>query len=110
MVGTSPDKKPVLGTEEAIATLIQELLATNTPKTQTDLSDEEIGFMALLSTTAEKMKIAALREFCKNFALYRVSRYRQGRRELVNIASYTGEGLGERRKKIKSVKDLFGGI
>jgi|YelNatPaOPRAMG01_1025707.scaffolds.fasta_scaffold00950_60 hypothetical protein len=103
------EKKMVLGTEEAIATLIQELLITKNPKTQTDLSDEEIGFLALLSTVGERLKIEALKEFCKNFSLYRVSRYRQGRRELANIASWSGEAY-ERKKGIKSIKDLFGGI
>jgi hypothetical protein len=100
----------ILGTEEAIARLIQELMATNKPKIQTDLSDEEIGFMALLSSVGESMKIKAIRDFCLNFCLYRVSRYRQGRRELVDIAGFAGAESTDKRRKIKSVKDLFSGI
>lgn len=101
------EKKMILGTEEAIAGLIQELLATNSPKTESDLNDEEIAFLAVLDTIGEKNKIDSLKRFCDNFCLYRVSRYRQGRRELVGIASWSAEG---ERRKIKSIKDLFGGI
>ena len=77
-------------------------------KIMTDVDDEEGGVLSLLSTMGEHLKIKPLKEFVKNFCLFRVSRYRLGRREMVNIASYAGEGPEGR--KVKSIKDLFVGI
>ena len=99
-----------MGTEEAIAMLIQELMKTDKPKVMTDLNDEEVGVLSLLSTIGENLKIKELKAFCKNFTLYRVSRFRMGRKEMVNIASWTGADVYQRKRKVRSVKDLFGGM
>jgi len=104
------DQKQILGTEEATALLIQELMRNDNPKVMTDLSDEEVGVLSLLSTIGEDLKIKELKNFCKNFSLYRISRFRLGRREMTDIASWSSGDAYGRKKKVKSVRDLFGGM
>lgn len=106
------DKEPkVLGTEEAIARLIVELMKTEKGKVKvlSDLDDIEIGVLSLLSTIGENMKIRVIKDFCSNFCKYRVSRFRLGRKEMVDIASFTGEATADRRKR-RNIKDLFAGL
>jgi hypothetical protein len=106
MPAVSPTEK-VYGTEEALAKGILELLKSGKTKILSDLDDEEILNLSLLYTWAEEIKCNTLKKFCDNFLLLRVSRFRLGRREIVGIASYSGE---PDRKKVKSIKDLFAGI
>jgi hypothetical protein len=102
----SPTEK-VYGTEEALAKGILDLLKTGKTKILSDLDDEEILNLSLLYTWADLIKSDALKQFCDNFLQLRVSRFRLGRREIVSIASFTSE---PERRKIKSIKDLFGGF
>jgi hypothetical protein len=102
----SPTEK-VYGTEEALAKGILNLLHTKDTKTFSDLDDEEILNLSLLYTWADLIKDNALKKFCDNFLELRVSRFRLGRREIVSIASFTGE---PERRKIKGIKDLFAGF
>lgn len=102
------EQRRVMGTEEATAILIQELIKSDNIKIMTDVNDEEGGVLSLLSTMGEHLKIPALKLFVKNFCMFRVSRFRMGRREMVNVASYTGENPEGR--KVKSLKDLFTGM
>jgi hypothetical protein len=102
----SPTEK-VYGTEEALAKGILDLLKSDKSKILSDLDDEEILNLSLLYTWAEVIDCSALKKFCDNFLQLRISRFRLGRREIVGIASYSGE---PERKKIKSIKDLFAGI
>lgn len=104
------EKEPkIMGTEEAVARLIQELVKTEKGKAKmlSDLHDREIGPLSILDTLGKTTKIKALQDFCTNFCQYRVSRFRLGRRELVNIASFTTEGLQEKRRKRMSIRDLI---
>lgn len=106
-----PDTDRLLGTEEAMARGIMELLEIKKDriKTLTDLNDEEIGFMALLQTMSTKLNVAVIGDFVDNFCRFRVSRFRLGRREMSNIIAYAGGTLEDKHRK-RSVKDLFSGI
>jgi len=97
----------VYGTEEALAKGILDLLKSEKTKILSDLDDEEILNLSLLYSWAEITKCDAIKKFCDNFLQLRVSRFRLGRREIVSVASYTGE---PDRKKVRSIKDLFAGI
>jgi hypothetical protein len=105
------EAEKIMGTEEAVARLIQELIRVSEDKSKvlSDLNDEEVGVLSLLSTIGEKLKIDAITKFCINFAQYRVSRFRLGRREMVNIASFTS-AFPEERRKVRSLRDLFSGM
>jgi hypothetical protein len=103
----SPTEK-VYGTEEALAKGILNLLhSTEGRKVLSDLDDEEILNLSLLYTWSDLIKDKALKQFCDNFLELRISRFRLGRREIVSIASFTGE---PERRKIKGIKDLFAGF
>jgi len=104
-------EKLVFGTEEAVARLIIELMKSEKKRIKllTDLSDEEIMVLSLLSTIGEKLKLNVLNKFCSNFCLYRVSKARAGRKEFVNIATYTTGEMTETKRR-KGIKDLFGGL
>jgi hypothetical protein len=105
-MAVSPTEK-VYGTEEALAQGILDLLKTNRTKIFSDLDDEEILNISLLYTWADICKSKAITKFCDNFLQLRVSRFRLGRREIVSVASNSGE---PDRRKVKSIKDLFAGI
>lgn len=106
-----PDTQRPMGTEEAMATGIVEMLETKSDKVKTlsDLNEEEIGFMALLETMGKRMKINVLNEFVDNFCQFRVSRHRMGRKEIGNIIAFAGGGAEDRTRR-RSIKDLFSGI
>ena len=101
------DKEAIFGTEEAIAKLITELVRTEDGKAKlmSDLNDEEVAILALLDTVGERVDLKTLSKFCTNFCQYRVSRFRLGRRELVNIASFTNDMGGDRKKSRTIQKD-----
>lgn len=106
-----PDTARPMGTEEAMASAIVEMLETNEHKTKTlsDLDDEEIGYMALLETIGNKLKVNEIQFFVDNFCQFRVSRGRLGRREMCNIVAVAGGSYEDRMRK-KGIKDLFSGI
>jgi len=110
LFGKESDRK-VMGTEEAHAVVIQDMLETKElkAKTMSDLNDEEIGILALMQTIGNALKIEELQEFVLNFAQFRVSRGRMGRREMKDIISYSGSGNEDMRRR-RSVGDLFAGI
>jgi hypothetical protein len=100
-----------MGTEEAMATAIVEMLETNEMKTKTlsDLDDEEICYMALLQCIAKQLKVKEIQSFVDNFCQFRVSRNRLGRREMGSIVSNAGSSFEDRLRK-RGAKDLFAGL
>jgi arsenate reductase-like glutaredoxin family protein len=108
---TSPDKDRLMGTEEAMASGIMELIKTSDEKVRTlsDLDDEEIGVLSLLETMATQLDLSSIKMFVERFCQFRVSRYRLGRREIGGVISFAGMGAEEGRKK-KSLKNLFSGM
>jgi hypothetical protein len=109
---TRPDVQgKIYGTEEAVASLIIELTSVQKEKIKglTELDDQEIGVLTVLNVIGERLDISSLIDFVTNFCQFRVSRFRMGRREMVDIASYTISPTDDRRK-FKSMRDLFGGM
>lgn len=106
-VGSAAER--IMGTEEAIGLLIQKLLKPDNFKLITDLDDEEVNVITLLQTIGDTLKIDVLKEFCDNFTQFRISRFRMGRRELVDIAAFYSGGIPEFRRP-RSLKDLFVGV
>jgi hypothetical protein len=104
-----PDEHRVIGTEEAMAQGIVEMLdKDNKIKTLTDLNDEEINALTLLDTLGERFKIKELANFVHNFSLYRIARERMGRREIGGMVTFAGSVQQERGRR--SIRDLFAGL
>jgi hypothetical protein len=106
----------LIGTEEAIAKAIQELL---TPKednlyTVTDITPKEIfslcymkAFNSLFDSPRDK-KMNIVDEWLRKFLLLRISRLRLGRRELFMLSVGAREAM-EERKRLKA-RDVFAGL
>lgn len=110
-MAVKPDTRRVMGTEEATASGIIGMLGPEKQRDKilSDLNDEEIGVLTLLNTIGTKLKLDSIKEFCKNFCLYRISRFRMGRREMSGIITFAGIS-GEEKRKVRSIRDLFRGI
>jgi hypothetical protein len=103
---TGDDK--IYGTEEAVAKVIVQLMrGEQNIKVMTDLNDEEVAYISVLSTIADKYDLGMLKQFIDDFCQFRISRYRYGRSELVNIAGVT---LAPDIGKARGVKDIYGGL
>jgi hypothetical protein len=102
----SPTEK-AYGQEEAVAKGILDLLKTEKKKIFSDIEDDHILNLSILFTWAEMIKCEAIKKVCENFLELRVSRFRLGRREIIAVASYSGE---PERKKVRSITDLFKGM
>lgn len=99
-----------MGQEEAIAHSLLELLdQAEKHKTMSDLDENEIGVLSLLETMSQRLKIDELGNFVHNYAKFKVSRARLGRREITSAITLGSAGFEDRRKA-KSIKDLFGGM
>jgi len=110
MVAKRPDTDRVMGTEEAMAQGIIEMLdKDNKVKTLSDLNDEEINALALLETLGTKLNVKVLNSFVRNFCLFRISRARMGRREIGGMVTFAGYGAEEKRRK-RSIGELFAGL
>ena len=106
-----PDKDRIIGSEEAIAKAIIEMMKVEKEKVKTlsDLNDEEIGIMSLLETIGDTLNIKEIKKFVMNFCQYRVSRDRLGRREMGSIVAFAGFREEGTRKRL-SLRSLFGGF
>jgi hypothetical protein len=98
-----------LGAEEALANSLSGLTS---PKEEaidflTELDDEEILNATALKTWADATGFEILSDFVTFFERLRVSRYRQGRREVTLAISLAG-GAGARTPK--SVRDILGSL
>jgi len=105
-------KERHISQEEALAKSllkISEVDPKDIPKIISEVDDPEIFSLSALYTLGEELGIDALKEFCDNFLLLRISKHRLGRREIaitVGLAS-AGGGGGWRPK---SIRDLFSGL
>jgi hypothetical protein len=87
-----PDAKAVEGdvnqvttTDEALARVAMILATTKKKKLLTEIDEAEVVSLACLKVVAAKTKDSMLNDFCDNFMLLRVSKKRQGRKELLEI-------------------------
>lgn len=110
MKAERPDTNRVLGQEEAMAQALLELMNIQEDKTRTlsDLNDEEVGVLSLLQTLGNRIKLNEINDFVRLYCQFKVSRFRLGRREIVNTISLGTMGFEEKRK-VGRWKDIFGG-
>ena len=93
----------ILTTDEAFAKIVVELANTKNPEVLSDLSDDEIKYIAALSVVAEKTKDDMLTSFINKFLLLRVSRNRKGRLELLKVAQAAREQAQSRFSKLGNI-------
>jgi len=106
----SPVAERPVGVEESLATSIGHL---TTPKNEnmdfhTELDDEEILNATALKTWADVTGFEILNDFVTNFERLRVSRYRQGRREIAVTIGLASGGAAARTPK--SLRDMLGSL
>jgi hypothetical protein len=111
MAEKRPDTQRVMGQEEALARAITEMMDVTEQKKKllSDLSEEECNVLTLLHVIGERLKVKEISRFAEEFCMYRVSRSRMGRREMVNVITFSGLPMSEMKGR-KSIKDLFSGI
>jgi len=102
-------KTDIYGVEEAIARSVIELTDVKDEKAKvlSELSLEEIPFVAMLFTVSNRYNLKNLEIFCKEFLKLRVSLDRKGRRELVRISTAEKE---MEKQKVKGISSLFSGL
>jgi hypothetical protein len=104
----SPVSERPIGFEESLA---RNLIEITTPKDETidfhsEFDDEEILSLAALKTWAKATGFEIINDFCTFFERLRVSRFRQGRREVALTVGLAGGGGGIARAP-KSFRDLL---
>lgn len=108
MLGKNDEYK-MMGTEEATARAILEMVATDKEKVKalTQLSDEEIQVLSLLSAMAEELKLDSIKKIVENFSIYRISHNRAGRKEVTGMVTMVGFA-SEERNKARNLKSILG--
>lgn len=81
------DDENNLTREEALARVSMILAKTENPKILSDFEPHEVGLITAISTVGEAFDFNIMNLLAKNFSLYRVSKLRQGRKEILEIAS-----------------------
>ena len=106
-----PEQQEIVGTEEALARIMLELMNPEKDKlyTVSDATPSEIFGIPTLLAYAKKFKSTLVEEWVKKFLLLRVSRFRLGRREFLLLSTGIKE-LAEEKRKGKKVQDLFMGL
>jgi hypothetical protein len=105
----SPISQRPIGHEESIAKSLQQL---TTPEKEnldflTEADDEEILNLTALKLWASETGFSILDQFCDNFERLRVSRYRQGRREItLSVGLASGGSVAGRPKSVRDLLSL----
>lgn len=89
----SPVRERPVGSEEALAKTLLEFLNPKAIEYYTELDDEEILMISALKTWAKETKLKILDEFATHFLKLRVSKHRQGRREIPLAIGLAGSGI-----------------
>jgi hypothetical protein len=76
-----------LSREEALAKVSLILARTENPKLLSDIRIEEVSLLTALHVVGDMLDFKILDTFSENFEMLRVSKDRQGRKELLEIAS-----------------------
>lgn len=89
--------------EEAYGKLMA-LLADETKRNMiSDLTGQEIIHVAALAAVADQYDIKLLKEYLKNFLLLRISKDRQGRKEIAALA-------GQKIQEAQNLRQKFAGL
>jgi hypothetical protein len=107
----SPVSERPIGFEESLA---KNLIEITTPKDETidfhsEFDDEEILSLSALKSWAKATGFDIINDFCTFFERLRVSRFRQGRREVALTVGLAGGGGGIARAP-KSFRDLMASL
>lgn len=105
----SPMAERPMGQEESLARSLQELTSPTdeTIDFHSEFDDEEILYLSALKTWAKVTGFDVIADFCTAFERLRVSRFRQGRREVAFTVGLAGGG-GMRAPK--SLRDMVGSL
>lgn len=105
------EKKPApvsdrpIGQEESIAKSLQELTSPKQENVDflTELDDEEILNLSALKVWGEETGFEIFKNFCAHFERLKVSRGRQGRREISMTIGIAGGGVIPSRKGLRDL-------
>ena len=89
--------------EESLAKVAMLLAKVHDPRVLSEVSDVEIRYCAALDVVARKMNDTMLGDFLNSFLLLRVSRTREGRKELLQIAKSAREGSESRMMRFRQM-------
>jgi len=100
----------VFGVEEALAKLSMQLVEPSGKKvfTISDITPEEVFYLAMLQSIAERIGSDSMKKWIQNFLLLRCSRLRIGRKELLLLG--TGMRQASDVKKAGGLGSLFAGF
>lgn len=101
------DDDESLTREEALAKVSMILAKTENSKIMTDITIGEVGLISALSTVADTLDYAILKIFEEDFRQHRVSKDRQGRKEILEIASEARRMIPEKMNSWRN--RIFGG-
>ena len=101
------DDDDSLQQDEALAKIAMFLANTSEPKLLSEIDDEEIRLVAALSVVSETTDDIMLKNFLSYFLRLRVSKNRQGRKELLDIAKSAHDNQESKFAKLKNI--IFGG-
>ena len=103
-----PVKDRPIGSEEALARTLLELTDPKKFEFFSELDDEEILVLSALKTWGDKTGFKVINDFCDYFLKHRVSRYRQGRREIALAVGLASGGIPARTPK--SLRTILSGL
>jgi len=93
--------------EEALAKVAMALTKSDNPQLMSDLDEVEVSMLTALETVGTTTGLEILNIFAKNFENLRVSKDRQGRKELLDIAveiKRTPERMGRFNNLFRGLK------
>lgn len=96
-----------LSREEALAKVAMSLTKDDNPQLMSDLDESEVSMLSALETVGTVTELNILNVFAKNFENLRVSKDRQGRKELLDIAveiKRTPEKMGRFQSLFRGLK------
>lgn len=83
------------------------LAQTKRPDLLSDLEDNEIRVLAILDAISEKYELDMIQDIILNLLNFRISRDRQGRKELMSLGRQGGQ---PNQGQDKSLKDMVLGM
>ena len=97
----------VFGLEEATAKMIVELIKSERINLLTDLTFEEIQALTVAETFGkwinEKFSCNVLEDICQLYKELKVSIGRRGRTEIIELGTFAGIGMEEKRLKLGGI-------
>ena len=90
------EQEDIISQEEALAKISMILAKTENPESLSDLPPDEIMDMTIIKTLGTRLESGLMLDMVKNYLLLRVSNKRQGRKEIIQVAS-SGKHDDEKR-------------